>query len=61
MGAIGLRGSWSPSEGMGQQDNSVEWGTHHSYWVPAGKRRNQEEGEGLVLGKPHKELRADTR
>lgn len=46
---------------MGQKDNSLEWGTHHSYWVPAGKRRNEEEGEGLVLGNHHKELRECTK
>ena len=41
----------------GQQDNCVEWGRNHSYRVPAGKRRNSEEGEGLGLRKNCKVLR----
>jgi len=59
VGAIGLRGSWSPSEGMGQQENSVEWGIHIESLLGRGEIKKRE--KAWCWGNLIKELREDTR
>lgn len=52
-----LEGDKLQVKGCSQQDHALEWGTQQSYWVPAGKKRNSEEGEGLGWRKNHKIFR----
>lgn len=54
---LSLEGHTVQVKGLDQQDNSVEWSTIKSYWVPAGKRRNPQDGEGLWWRKNRKVLR----